>query len=174
MKRGLTWIILFALGVAQAQTPAGPSPEMKKLEVQNGEWVGKAKNYMTPGEPPILTDVTLKIEFVMGGMYQRTQYFSEIPGAGKLEGVVMVGWDAAKGAYRSQNYNNFIPVPVEELSKWEGDAVVGKTAPLEAFGGMIQHTRMQLKGKDELLYKIEAEMGGQRTPMMEMELKRKK
>jgi len=160
------------MAAAIAQTP-GPAPEMKKLEVQNGEWVGKAKNYLVPGEPPQITDLTMKIEFVMGGMFQRTAYFSEVPGMGKLEGMVMTGWDAAKKAYRSQNYNNFVAVPVEEISNWESEAMVGKTSPLESFGGMIQHTKTWMKGKDELFMKIEAEMSGQRVVMMEMELKRK-
>lgn len=173
MKRiGITTLFL-AISMAIAQTP-GPAPEMKKLESQNGEWVGKAKNYLVPGEPPQITDIAMKIEFVMGGMFQKSSYFSEVPGMGKLEGMVMTGWDESKKAYRSQNYNNFIPVPVEELSNWVGEEIVGKSSPLEAFGGMVEHTKIWMKGKDELFMKIESEMGGQKTLMMEMEMKRKK
>lgn len=158
---------------ALAQTP-GPSAEIKKLEPQNGEWVGKAKNYLVPGEPPQITDLTMKVEFIMSGKFQRAYYNSEVPGMGKLEGMVMTGWDEAKKAYVTQNYNNFVDVPVQETVKWEGDAMVGKTEPLAAFGGMVQHTRLWMKGRDEMFMKIEAEMSGQRTIMMEMELKRKK
>jgi hypothetical protein len=162
---------------ASSQDPAAPpkpSAEMKKLEVFNGEWAGKAKNYLVPGELPVETPATVSIEMIMDGMYQRMRYGSEMPGMGKIDGMILTCWDETKKSYRSWNYNNMIPVPVEESSKWEGTDVVGKTEPLAAYGGMIEHTRMSLKGKDELIIKIEAEMGGQRMPMLELELKRKK
>lgn len=174
MKKLCILCSAFALSTVLAQSPSGPSPEMKKLEPQNGEWVGKAKNYLVPGEPPQVTDLTMRVEFVMGGMFQKALYFSEIPGMGKLEGMVMTGWDDAKKAYVAHNYNNFLSTAVTESVVWEGEAMVGKTAPLEAFGGMVQHTRSWMKGNDEMFMKIEAETGGQRVVMMEMELKRKK
>jgi hypothetical protein len=168
-----TMVLTAALATTAVQTP-GPSPEMKKLEAYNGEWVGKAKNYMEPGAPPVLNDCTVQVEFVMGGMYQRIKYDTEVPGMGKLDGLILTGYDAAKKVYRSWNYNNFVPTPVVESAVFEGDVMVGKSEVMDmGMGPMTQFSRSWMKGKNELFLKVEAEIGGQRMTLVELELKRK-
>lgn len=175
MKRILPASLLAVCAIAAAQGPAPkPSDEMKKFADYCGEWVGKAKNYMEPGKPPIEADITVSATMAMGGMYHRIKYDTEIPGMGKLDGIVLIGWDEARKAYRGHNFNNFIPTPVAETLKWEGGALVGKSEPLEAFGGLVEHTRIWMKGKDEMFLKMEGEVGGQRFVMQEIELRRKK
>ncbi len=172
-KVGLSLFAAVAVTVV-AQTPGAPAPEMKKLEAYNGNWVGKAKNYMEPGAPPVVVDCTVKIEFVMGGTYQRTKYDTEVPGMGKLDGVVYQTWDPAKKAYRAWNFNNFLPSALEETANFEGDALVGKSGVIDmGMGPMTHFSRTWMKGKNELFLKIEAEMGGQRFTTVELELKRK-
>ncbi len=174
MSRIVKIILCLSVGSAAFAQAPQPGPEMKKLEAFNGTWVGKMKHYMEPGAAPQVTDGTLVFDMIMGGMYQRMTYTSEMPGMGKIDGLILTGYDAQKKCYRSWNYNNFIPVPVEETSNWEGESIVGKSVPMDmGMGPMVQHSTVRLKGKDEMVIKIDGEMGGQRFTMLEIELKRK-
>jgi hypothetical protein len=173
MRRFGALFTLAVVACSLAQAPE-PGPEMKKLAVFDGEWVGIAKHHIAPDAPPQVTDATMSIGYVMGGMFQRMKYDTEMPGAGKIDGLILTGWDAGKKAYRSWNYNNFIPQPILEIANFEGEAMVGKSEPMDmGMGPMVEHSRMWLKGKNELFVKIEAEMDGRRTTMVELELKRK-
>ena len=106
MKRfaiaGMMTMVLATSGVLLAQeewTPPQPTKEHAWLKQFIGEWESVAEMQMGPGMPTEKMQGTEKVE-ALGEMWIVSKLEGEMPGeAGKMHGIMTLGFDPAKGEY---------------------------------------------------------------------------
>lgn len=161
-------LALLALCTLATTRPAGaqemmpkPAPEMAKLDYFLGEWDGKMTMSM-PGAPSEAIPTTLKSDRFADGMYLRSVYVLELPGMGKMEGTILLGWDAAAKSYRAWTFENTAPTPREEEGKFEGNKFVLISKP---HSGMVTRATFTMKSAKECHFLIEMKEGDKWTPI---------
>lgn len=97
----------------EAPKKPAPPPEMKLLEKMVGTWEGTAtmlepspeamKEHMPEGAPDMPNEFKGggKTEWVMGGMYLKSDGWHEMGDGLKAQYVEYIGWDAKAGKYRT-------------------------------------------------------------------------
>ena len=112
----LTSAITASLALAEDKTPPQkPNPKMeemmKKAETAGkpgaahqalaplvGEWTAEVKSWMTPGEPPMVTQATAKTSWAMDGRFIREEFTGEFMGK-PFHGLSFTGYDNVKQKY---------------------------------------------------------------------------
>ena len=150
-----------------AQTPGAP-PEMKKLESMFGTWAGKIK-FIGDGFPPEPSETSMKVEPVLGGMYQKIVYTVSMPGV-TLEGHSMIGFDPTEKKYKSWTFDNMAFSPREESGTLDGSKLVMVSEPQ---GGLVTRVTFDTSTKDVMQFTIEMKEGEKWTKVGECAYSRK-
>ncbi len=91
-------LLLIAATAALAQKPPAPSPEVKKLGVFVGSWMGEGKMVTTPFSPGGVAQSTMTCKWYQGGYHLVCDAEDSGP-AGKNFGHSIYGYDSEKKQY---------------------------------------------------------------------------
>ncbi len=138
MKRfaiaGMMTMVLATAGVLVAQdvwTPPPPTKEHEWLKQFLGEWESVAEMQMGPGVPAEKCKGQEKVH-ALGDIWIVSNIEGEMPGgAGKMKGMMTLGFDAAKGKYIGTWVDSVMP----HMWVYEGAVdATGKILTLNAVG----------------------------------------
>jgi hypothetical protein len=120
-----------AVVLAQEWTPPQPTKEHQWLKQFIGEWESVAEMSMGPGMPTEKMQGSEKVH-ALGDNWIVSNLEGEMPGgAGKMQGMMTVGYDAAKGKYVGTWVDSVMP----HLWVYEGTVdETGKILTLNAVG----------------------------------------
>jgi hypothetical protein len=151
-------IAVSALGVARSQEapPAGPSPEMKKLEYMVGKRTVKGKMYV-PGQPA--TDWTGTDQAVWGpGSHSiRCEAVVDYGGGFKDTSLIMMSYDAGEKLYKMYRFSSLEPAATEASGKFEGEKLVMMIKPDAT--GQIYRITYTPKSTTEYVFVLEHKTG---------------
>lgn len=75
-----------------------PDEHHKVLDYKVGKWTGHVTMWMAPGAPPMESDSTSDVQWIMGGRYLRAEERGTFMGA-PFEGLGITGYDNLKQKY---------------------------------------------------------------------------
>lgn len=158
-------LFLAALGMAQK-----PNAELSKLSVLLGKWESHEESTGPDGKS---TKFVLQgtNTWVLNGKFLQIKEEFEIPGVGKIENLILMGFDPKAKRYHAWWYTSNAPVPIEFEGDFDGKnftlTTVGDTGrpPLRIRYDFLEdgHYKAVLEVKREDAWKLATEAEYKRT-----------
>jgi len=136
--------------------PAGPSPELKKLDFLVGKVTGKGKMYM-PGQSPTDWSCADKTTWTKDGRYLKSESKISYPGMGDDEALTMIAYDRQAKLYHLWRYSSFTTVPIEATGNFEAEKLVFISTPCEM--GFVFRITFEPKAKGQVAFLLEMKNG---------------
>lgn len=149
-----------------AASEAAPSPEMKKVEFLVGKARGKDK-MLVPGQTTEYDSETVA-EWLLRGAFITGTYRAEMPGYGKMEGLMVTTYDPNSKSYLVWWFSNSSPHPMETSGNFDGTKLVLVSKPFRDPMG-VNNFRITFDSnlKNSPNYRMEMKMGETWTPILE-------
>lgn len=155
-----------------AEAKNNPSAEMKKLEFLLGGARGKEKMLMSGYEMEYNAETAG--EWSIGGNYIEGTYKAEVPGFGKMEGIMLTNYDSAAKQYRCWFFGNMGALPMEMSGQFEGTKLVLVSKPYkDMMGTNVYRVTFDSNLNNSPNYWMEMKSGEKWTPLMEATYKKK-
>jgi uncharacterized protein DUF1579 len=136
--------------------PAGPSPELKKLEFMVGKVSGKGKMFM-PGQSPTDWSCSDKTTWTKDGRYLKSESKVSYPGMGNDEALTMIAYDQQAKLYHLWRFSSYTTVPIEATGNFDGEKLVFISSPCEK--GFIFRVTFEPKTKGQVAFLLEMKTG---------------
>ena len=149
-----------------------PPAEMQGFGWMVGEWMDEG-TWTMEGMDPMKVATSFKAEW--DGQFLKQSAVNDFSGFMKMTETMMLGYDAAKKQYVSYSFTNMAPVPRVERGTMNGQTLTMTSDPWEVMGeAHVSRATMTKVNNDELKMKLEFQVEGKWTTVMDTTYKRKK
>ncbi len=171
MKLAASIATLILVGSAFAQVPAAPA-EMAKLGFMVGSWTNTGSASGPDGSKETSKGSGMAA-MVHDGMWLKFDVKETMEKSGKMDGHMMLGWDAAKGMYRGAWFDNMSSSLMTFQGKMEGNKLVMTSDPVNHMGmDMKFRLTYEAKAANELMFTLDMDMEGKWVPAMTITYKK--
>jgi hypothetical protein len=161
MKAILTTIfVCAALAVCVAQQEPPRPAELDKLDFLTGEFTQIDTVTGPTGEKTEVKDNKSSVKWSLGKRYIHAEYFGDMPGMGKFEGLMMISWNELISKYEGTWFDSTGGWHIKASGTFENDTLVLTSEAEEMPGAGKMFFRMSYKKLDakKIEFKLDMKM----------------